>query len=158
MDWHFLFKVENGEVFRVCLPTNPAYREPRFHLNPTDPRGDSPTSLAEENVWKEKMSERLRLSQNGEKPLELGKVQLPPHSHLARVTAVRDKGVVEMGNSGLMLNIITPLQKFSKGGTTISDVLRQRYKDLFGRKISSECLSQTEEVYTKRKEVKITLF
>ena len=43
-----------------------------------------------------------------------------------------------------MLNIITPLQKFSKGDIIISDLLRQRYKDLFSRKTSSECLSQTE--------------
>ena len=37
-----------------------------------------------------------------------------------------------MGNTGLRLNIITPLQKFSKGGTTTSDVIRQRYVGLIG--------------------------
>ena len=62
-----------------------------------------------------------------------------------------------MGSSGLMLNVITPLQKFSKGGTTISDVLRQRFEDLFQRTISSHTLTQVENVYTGKKEDRIKL-
>jgi hypothetical protein len=62
-----------------------------------------------------------------------------------------------MGNTGLMLNVITPLQKFSKGGTTISDVVRQRFQDLFEREISQETLAQVENVYTGKKEDRIKL-
>ena len=39
------------------------------------------------------------------------------------------------------------------GGTTISDVMRQRYFDLCKREISQDILTQVEEVYTKKKEV-----
>ncbi len=52
-----------------------------------------------------------------------------------------------------MLNIITPLQKFSKGGITLCDVLKQRFEDLFNLEMSSDMLKQLEEVYTGRKEV-----
>ena len=66
------------------------------------------------------------------------------------------EGYIEMGSAGLMLNVITPLQKFSKGGTTISDVLRQRFEDLFHRTISSHTLTQVENVYTGKKEVTVS--
>ncbi len=59
---------------------------------------------------------------------------------------------LDMGNRGLMLNVITPLQKFSKGGATISDVLKQRYQDIFQREMSTGLLTKTEEVFTKKKE------
>ena len=75
---------------------------------------------------------------------------------LDQVTSLKD-GYIEMGSSGLMLNVITPLQKFSKGGTTISDVLRQRFEDLFHRTISSHTLTQVENVYTGKKEDRIKL-
>lgn len=95
--------------------------------------------------------------------------------HLARLTSLKD-GCIELGSSGktnfseklkiclfkffeshqgLMLNIITPLQKFSKGGTTISDVIRQRFYDLYDQEISGDALTQVEEVYTKKKEVSL---
>lgn len=61
--------------------------------------------------------------------------------------------ILDMGNRGLMLNVITPLQKFSKGGATISDVLKQRFQDVFQREMSTELLQKTEDVFTKRKEV-----
>ena len=60
---------------------------------------------------------------------------------------------MELGSSGLMLNIITPLKKLSKGGTTINDVVQQRYQDLFHRPMSSSLLKLIEESFTK-KEVK----
>ena len=72
------------------------------------------------------------------------------------MTSLKD-GYIEMGSSGLMLNVITPLQKFSKGGTTISDVLRQRFEDLFHRTVSSHTLTQVENVYTGKKEDRIKL-
>ena len=72
------------------------------------------------------------------------------------MTSLKD-GYIEMGSTGLMLNVITPLQKFSKGGTTISDVLRQRFEDLFQRTVSTNTLSQVENVYTGKKEDRIKL-
>ena len=60
---------------------------------------------------------------------------------------------MELGTSGLMLNIITPLKKLSKGGTTINDVVQQRYQDLFHRPMTSSLLKIIEESFT-RKEVK----
>ena len=80
----------------------------------------------------------------------------PYLTSLEQVTSLKD-GYIEMGSSGLMLNVITPLQKFSKGGTTISDVLRQRFEDLFHRTISSHTLTQVENVYTGKKEDRIKL-
>lgn len=61
---------------------------------------------------------------------------------------------IELGNRGLMLNVITPLQKFSRGGATISDVLRQRFHDVFQREMSSDLLMKSEEIFTKSKEVR----
>ena len=63
---------------------------------------------------------------------------------------------MELGTSGLMLNIVTPLKKLSKGGTTISDVLQQRYQDLFHKPMTSSLLKMVEESFT-RKEVNYTL-
>ncbi len=60
---------------------------------------------------------------------------------------------IELGNRGLMLNVITPLQKFSRGGATISDVIRQRFQDVFHREMSNELLIESEEIFTKTKEV-----
>ena len=34
VDWHFVFKVKDGEVHRVCPPTSAALRAKRFHCNP----------------------------------------------------------------------------------------------------------------------------
>jgi hypothetical protein len=81
-------------------------------------------------------------------------LNLPPEPHYARLASLKD-GNVDMGSTGLMLNIITPLQKFSKGGTTITDVLKQRYEDLFKRDIVQATLNEVEDVYTKKKEVRV---
>ena len=86
--------------------------------------------------------------------LNLGPLRLSPGDHLQRVTSLKD-GYIEMGSTGLMLNVITPLQKFSKGGTTILDVVRQRFQDLFQTEISQQMLDQLENVYTGKKEVRL---
>lgn len=52
-----------------------------------------------------------------------------------------------------MLNVITPLQKVSRGGATIADVLQQRFQDVFHRGMSSELKMKSEEIFTKSKEV-----
>ena len=69
------------------------------------------------------------------------------------ITGIKEGRYLELGSSGLMLNIITPLKKLSKGGTTINDVVQQRYQDLFHRPMSSSLLKLIEESFTK-KEVK----
>ncbi len=65
---------------------------------------------------------------------------------------MKDGSYIDMGNTGLMLNIITPLQK-GRGGTTISDALKQRYQDLFQYDMSTEEAKKIEELYTKDKKV-----
>ena len=85
-----------------------------------------------------------------------GELALPPSNRRVKLTTVQD-GYIRMGNSGLMLNIITPLQKFSKGGTTISDVLRQRYQDLFGRELTNKTQGGVEDYFTKKKDDSIKL-
>ena len=49
-----------------------------------------------------------------ESDMTLGPLGLPEYSNLAlqRVTVVKDGRYIDLGTSGLMLNIITPLQKF----------------------------------------------
>ncbi len=158
MDWHFVFKVKDGEVHRVCQPTSASHRTRRFHCNPHMGASDSDAARRAEDALKVEFGERLKRSQNCIEPLRQGDhLHLPKHSHLTRVVSLSDDGCVELGNSGLMLNIITPLQKFSKGGTTISDVIRQRFLDLFRREISSDSLSEAEAVYIKKKEDRMKL-
>jgi hypothetical protein len=64
---------------------------------------------------------------------------------------VKEGRYLDLGTSGLMLNIITPLQKFSKGGTTITDVIQQRYLDLYGRQMTSSLMKRIEESFTSKK-------
>ena len=63
------------------------------------------------------------------------------------ITGIKEGRYLELGSSGLMLNIITPLKKLSKGGTTINDVVQQRYQDLFHRPMTSSLLKVIEEEY-----------
>ena len=60
---------------------------------------------------------------------------------------------MELGSSGVMLNVITPLQKFTKGGITLVDVLWQRYRDLYQAEMSPKLLAITEDVFTGKREV-----
>jgi len=54
-----------------------------------------------------------------------------------------------------MLNIITPLQK-GKGGTNITDVLGQRFVDLFGLELDQNTLAENEELFASfRKKVTV---
>lgn len=120
--------------------------------NSTYPHEDpEEASIAESNI-KKHYAQKLMLSQNAEQPLSLGELHLPPSYVETRMTSLKD-GCIEMGNTGLMLNIITPLQKNSKGGTTIVDVMKQRFFDLNSRELSIESLNQVEEVFIKKKEV-----
>ena len=59
---------------------------------------------------------------------------------------------LDIGTSGLMLNVITPLQKYLNSGITVVDVLTQRFKDLHQKEISDPLLNEVEAVFN-RKEV-----
>jgi len=78
---------------------------------------------------------------------------LPAHSQTTRVADLSDKGYIDLGSEGLMLNIITPLQK-GKGGTNIGDVIGQRFFDLYGLELDEETLKETEELFATRRKVK----
>ena len=83
----------------------------------------------------------------------LGPLKLPSFSCLSlnRVTVVKDRKYVDLGTTGLMLNIITPLQKFSKGGITLTDVLKQRYQDLHQYSMNGEIGGRVEDYFTNKK-------
>lgn len=60
---------------------------------------------------------------------------------------------LDLGANGLMLNVITPLQKYLNSGITVVDVLNQRFLDLHQIDISDQFLEEVETVFS-RKEVK----
>ena len=84
-------------------------------------RSDTEASINSEKRLKDEFREKLKRSQNCEEPLSQGLLHLPEQSHLTRVVSLTEEGAIELGNSGLMLNIITPLQKFSKGNYNLED-------------------------------------
>jgi hypothetical protein len=103
--------------------------------------------------------EIYRRRMNSNDKVHIGPLALPAGKEVLKPVTKLEKGpngerILDMGNRGLMLNVITPLQKFSKGGATISDVLKQRFEDIFQREMSTELLQKTEDVFTKKKEVK----
>ncbi|TRY80748.1 hypothetical protein TCAL_09939 [Tigriopus californicus] len=126
VDWCFIFKIEHGDVLRICPPQNPKCKKPRFHLNPhNEAVSDTPESLNLEDAFRRSAKASLQRSilnttSGGSDPLNLGRLILPREHITTRVASVKDN-YIEMGNTGLMLNIITPLQKFSKGGTNLSE-------------------------------------
>ena len=63
--------------------------------------------------------------------------------------------MLELGSNGVMLNVITPLQKFTKGGVTLVDVLWQRFNDLFQLEMSPKLLATTEDFFVGKREVNI---
>jgi hypothetical protein len=80
-------------------------------------------------------------------------LNLPSEPHYARLAALRDGGV-ELGNAGLMLNVVTSLRRPSGcGGATVVDALRQRHRDLFGREIDRAALCKVAKFYTFSNEV-----
>jgi hypothetical protein len=102
--------------------------------------------------------ENYRRSIYESRKVNIGPLALPCGKEVLKPVTKLEKNengdwCLELGNRGLMLNVITPLQKFSKGGATISDVLKQRFQDIFQREMSTDLLQKTEDVFTKRKEV-----
>lgn len=68
-----------------------------------------------------------------------------------KIVQLENKGnhwEMAMGAHELMLNVITPLQKYT-GGVTVSDVLWQRYLDLTQREISNQFLKSLETHFVK---------
>jgi len=150
VDWSFVFRIDpDGNVSRVSS-TSQVRRF--FQLQPiTDP-------YFSENLIEKKYEPKH--SRNGiyEQNLTSGLLNVPEYSNLSltKVTGIKEGRYLELGSSGLMLNIITPLKKLSKGGTTINDVVQQRYQDLFHRPMTSSLLKVIEESFT-RKETKVKL-
>ena len=104
----------------MSTSTSPQRRFNQMLLLPTQ-------STQQEDIesWRQKQTKYFQPN------VSLGPLRVPEYSSLAlqRVTVVKESRFIDLGPSGLMLNIITPLQKFSKSGTTLTDVLQQRYRD-----------------------------
>jgi hypothetical protein len=86
--------------------------------------------------FQENSRRRIRMGEKvqiGPLALPVGKEVLKPVTKLE--TGPNGERVLNMGSRGLMLNVITPLQKFSKGGATISDVLKQRFQGSISRNL-----------------------
>ena len=71
VDWHFVFKVQDEDVLRVCPPANAAQRAKRFHSRMVShdfvPEGDG-WRKEEESVRRD-YAKKLQDSQNGIRPL-----------------------------------------------------------------------------------------
>lgn len=155
VDWAFVFRVDpNGTVSRV-YSTIP---DKRFvELTEGSPsnigmtKGISPISQVSDHLHP---INALNNASNYKPDTCLGPLKLPSFSCLAlnQVTTVKDRKYVDLGTTGLMFNIITPLQKFSKGGITLTDVLKQRYQDLQLSPMPSDLAKQIEEYYTNKKD------
>ena len=89
MDWFFVFKIEHGEVIRVCPPSDPALREPRFARADRPQTGsgsaaasrhsgsaeavDDPITLAAEDQLRAYFMHKLsEAKKNGEPAVNLG--------------------------------------------------------------------------------------
>lgn len=145
VDWSFVFRIDpDGNVSRVSSTS----QEKRFHQ--MQPVPDNSMYNSENN---ENKGPRVPTSGIYEQNLTTGPLNVPEYSNLSltRVTVVKEGRYLDLGTSGLMLNIITPLQKFSKGGTTITDVLQQRYQDLQHRPMTTSLMKKIEESFTSKK-------
>ena len=161
VDWSFVFRIDpDGNVSRVSSTS----QTKRFHqMQPIPDNMYSENGCISDNKNSVGSS---RVPNSGgpasgiyEQNLTTGPLNVPEYSNLSltRVTVVKEGRYLDLGTSGLMLNIITPLQKFSKGGTTITDVLQQRYQDLFHTPMSSSLLKKVEESFTSKKVIDYTL-
>jgi hypothetical protein len=77
VDWSFLFRIQDGEVYRVCPPVNPQLRKKRFHMNKrTVAQADgveNRESLKLEELGKIEYRNGLRSFKDKTRPLCLGK-------------------------------------------------------------------------------------
>ena len=147
VDWAFVFRIDpDGTVSRVSS-TSQQKRFVQMHPLPDSIYSENP--VKSDDLLKNQPASSKIYDPN----LTLGPLNVPEYSNLAltRVTMIKDGRYLDLGTSGLMLNIITPLQKFSKGGTTITDVLQQRYLDLFHKSMTESMLKKMEESFTSKK-------
>ena len=153
VDWSFVFRIDpDGTVSRV---SSTSHKRRFTQMQPI------PDSMYSENLTNTlPKKEKGTSNQIYEPNITLGPLNVPEYSDLSltRVTVIKEGRYLDLGTSGLMLNIITPLQKFSKGGTTITDVLQQRYLDLFHRPMTEALLKKIEETFTGKKVNKKPLF
>ena len=158
VDWSFVFRIDpDGNVSRVSSTS----LEKRFHQmlpipDPLYPENGIQNGVQNENKSGQQQQPRIqdpRIPGIYEQNMTVGPLNVPEYSNLSltRVTVVKEGRYLDLGTSGLMLNIITPLQKFSKGGTTITDVIQQRYLDLYGRPMTSSLMKRIEESFTSKK-------
>jgi hypothetical protein len=147
VDWSFVFRIDpDGTVSRV---SSTSHKRRFTQMQPI------PDSMYSENLTNTlPKKEKGTSNQIYEPNITLGPLNVPEYSDLSltRVTVIKEGRCLDLGTSGLMLNIITPLQKFSKGGTTITDVLQQRYLDLFHRPMTEALLKKIEETFTGKKD------
>lgn len=140
VDWAFIFRIDpDGTVSRV----GSICQKGRFYQN-----RPIPDMIYPDFPTKTECGEQIY-----EPNLNLGPLKLPEYSEvsLTKVTEIKDGRDLILGPSGLMLNIITPLQKYSKGGTSITDALLQRYLDLFHRPMKEGTLKKVEATFTNKK-------
>ena len=90
VDWNFVFKVQEGEVYRVCPPVNPQFRKRRFHMNKSalDEAEDRFAHLTE-TEWKKTYCKKLRSFKGRVENLHLGPLRIPHEHHLQRVSLNR---------------------------------------------------------------------
>lgn len=140
VDWAFIFRIDpDGRVHKVS--SNGAMT--RFeNLTPSNDALDM-------SIFNKKSKQQKRVY---EPDLNLGPLRMPDYSDLSLtpVTTIIEGRYIELGPTGLMINIITPLQKFSRGGVTIMDVIQQKYFDLYKRHISATQLKKIEASFTSK--------
>ena len=70
VDWHFVFKIKDDDVFRVCPPSNATLRAKRFEKSGTTNLDNLRDS---EEKAKASFEDKLRRKEENEEPLRLGK-------------------------------------------------------------------------------------
>ena len=111
---------------------------------------------------------RERLLTSDKRPFNQGPLILPDGWSLsAKLATLKDSDkietggesnkMIELGSNGVMLNVITPLQKFTKGGITLVDVLWQRFSDMYQLEASPKLLAETEDIFTGKREDRVKL-
>lgn len=143
VDWAFVFRIDpDGRVHKVSSIGG----QTRFdNLTP-----DSQNALDMSNPSSFGGGNSMRKIYDPD--LNLGPLCMPEYSDLSltAVTTIKEGRYIELGTAGIMLNVITPLQKFSRGGVTISDVIQQRFLDLNKRRISEDELKRIEAFFTSK--------
>lgn len=153
VDWAFYFKLENDNLYKICskLP------EERFSKNSTST--ESAESVYRESFLAREFS-RNAFDNEDTEVKTLGSYKLPyvkENRTYRKILKLGDNHTIALGTNGLMLNIITPLQKLSRTGISITDVLRQRFRDLFEQEMSKTLFEEVETLFTETKEKRIKL-